>query len=418
VSQSKDFFSLVRRYGLRVAIIFLGKLIVWSATYGRKFHQTYGKSATGIITFIKDEPIVKHHSRIVFNSQFPPIPSPAFDNMAFPKRQRTLEISRPLYPWFTNIAVTYDCPLNCWHCSARGQAREHADLSVEAWRSILRQLQDVGVFYFGITGGEPLQRPDLEEILEAIDGKSVIAMATSGVGMTSRRAQSLQKAGLYYLLVSLDHHHAEVHDRYRGYPGAYDAAIHAMHYAQQAGLYTIMQVAVTKRFVKEKLIWDMVRIGKEAGVQEIRLRGIIPIGRISHIPKGQLLDGEDNEILLSAVGRIRAEGGSPKISIFEDFESPDKFGCSAGSYHAYVDAGGNLCPCDFVPMHFGNLLEESFEQVWDRVRPRFGTPQKKCLACFVSDYMAQNGITTPISSSSIQNICTLYHTEELPGFFQ
>ncbi len=413
----KQYLSLASLFDPITLASLIFKWLRWWATFGRQFQQNKQEPSPVSIDLICEERIVRFKSGYVIHSQLPPVGSEAFDNMAFPKKQRHLSASHPLYPSFANLALTSQCPLNCWHCSAHGHTRAQPDLAPATWKRIIQQLQDAGVYYLGITGGEPLMREDLEEIIACIDGRSVVAMATSGVGLTLERAQRLRSAGVFYLLVSLDDPQPDEHDRLRGFHGAYEAAINAMHLAREVGFYTIIQAIVTKEFVAHGTVCSMAELGKKIGIQEIRLRGVVPSGKVLRLDRDRLLSEQDSQKLLADISALRGSPAYPKLSLFEEFEHATRFGCNAGSMHTYVDSAGNLCPCDFVPMHFGNLAEEPFEAVWQRMRSRLGTPQTSCLANFTAAYAVGHEISTPLSYEESCRLCQLYRKPELPGAY-
>jgi len=410
----------LRLIGFKMTLSLFFKFIQWWLIIGRKYRQNW-KLGQWSFDFVHDreERMVEFDGKYIAFSQLPPFPSPAFFNMWFPPKSRCAQNNRVvLYPSFTNIAVTGRCQLRCWHCSAANNTNHNGDLPIETWKNIIQQLQDAGVYYIGITGGEPLLRDDLEEIISSIDERSVVALATSGMTLTPERVRYLKEAGLFYILVSLDHHLPEVHDRLRGFSGAYEAAVRAMYFSKEVGLYTILQTTMTKEFVTKDEIWRLAELGKKIGVQEIRCRGIVPTGRLRKIDRTALLTEEDRELVIQSAREINIYSDYPKVSVFEEFEHPTRFGCCAGSRHIYVDCNGNLCPCDFVPLSFGNLREETFDDIWLRMRSALGSPQRQCLACFTADHIADQRPIFPIPLEPSREICRHYRTPELPDMWE
>jgi MoaA/NifB/PqqE/SkfB family radical SAM enzyme len=413
----KLFLYGVRHFGLWIMVVILFKFIKWRLTTGRR-QQNNWQLGESKFHWISEGRVVKIDGRYVFSPQLPPLPSRAFDNMLMPSKPRSAQNNRVvLYPSYANIAVTGRCLSRCWHCSVANRIDYQSDLPLETWTSIIRQLQDVGVFNIGITGGEPLIRNDLEEIISSADQRSVLGMATSGIGLTYERAKRLKAVGLFYVVISLDHYRPEVNDRLRGFTGAYEAAVQAMHYFRQVNLYVSLQAAITKEFVAKDEIWKLVELGREIGIQQVRCRGIVPAGRLVKIDRSALLTEQDRQLFMQSANRINNQPDYPFVSLFEDFEHPTCFGCSAGGMHVYVDCNGNLCPCDFVPLSFGNLRKEAFESVWLRMRDALGIPQRSCLACFVADYIADRDLEFPLPLELSREICQLYRTPELPDFY-
>lgn len=409
-------FSL-KNFGLRRTIDSFLNFIHWWLLIGRKYKQDW-RLGSLLFNNIRNERIVEFDGKYVFLSANPPFPSPAFNNMMFPQEPRSADVNRiTLYPSFANVGITGHCSLNCWHCSAAGKIDQGGDLSTSTWKNIFKQVQDAGLYYIGITGGEPLMRRDLEEIVSNIDARTSLALATSGMGLTYDRAVALKQAGIFYMFVSLDHYQPEVHDRLRGMKGAFDIAVNAMHTSIEARLYTIMQTAITKKLVKQEEIWKLADLGRQIGVQEIRCRGIVPAGKLIAIERSNLLTEEEQNKLVEIVGEINKHLDYPKISLFEDFERASRFGCNAGSMHVYIDYMGNLCPCDYVALGFGNLQHETFDNAWLRMRTSLGIPQRHCLACHAADAIMVNHLSIPVSVEESQKICRGFRSQDLPDIY-
>ena len=127
-------------------------------------------------------------------------------------------------PVVTNFAVTAKCPCRCWHCSFAGRSKLN-DLSLEEMQKSIKAVQDLGAGVIGLTGGEPLLRKDLEDIIASIGEKSMPLLFTTGFELTPERVRRFKEAGLGIPVISLDHYTAEVHDQGRNRPGMFDTAL-------------------------------------------------------------------------------------------------------------------------------------------------------------------------------------------------
>jgi pyrroloquinoline quinone biosynthesis protein E len=106
---------------------------------------------------------------------------------------------------FSLIAeLTHRCPLHCLYCSNPIEMQRSQDeLSTEDWKRVFREAAAMGVLHLHLTGGEPLVRKDLEELIAAArDAGLYVNMITSGVGLTEERLSNLVKAGLEHLQLS------------------------------------------------------------------------------------------------------------------------------------------------------------------------------------------------------------------------
>lgn len=107
-------------------------------------------------------------------------------------------------PTWLNLELTYRCPLHCAFCYNPIDYTQHSEeLSTDEWRSVLRQARELGAVQLGLSGGEPLQRDDLEDVVaEARSLGYYINLITSGVGLNEPRIAALKRAGLDHIQLS------------------------------------------------------------------------------------------------------------------------------------------------------------------------------------------------------------------------
>ncbi len=142
-----------------------------------KFSGMDPKLASFLKTYLAGEKVVQFGDQAVINTHFPPYPSPGFDRMISQfggigqaKDQRQL--------YSVTVAVTNRCPYNCWHCYNAG--RSQADLSLTQFQEVARQLRDMHVVKVTLSGGEPLNRSDLEAIVSAFGPDVSVCLNTTG----------------------------------------------------------------------------------------------------------------------------------------------------------------------------------------------------------------------------------------------
>src|SRR5471032_1143888 len=100
--------------------------------------------------------------------------------------------------------VTHRCPLHCLYCSNPLELQRAGDeLSTEEWKRVFQQASQLGMLHVHLTGGEPLARRDLPELIRAArDAGLYVNMITSGVGLTEERLAMLVDSGLEHLQLS------------------------------------------------------------------------------------------------------------------------------------------------------------------------------------------------------------------------
>jgi MoaA/NifB/PqqE/SkfB family radical SAM enzyme len=369
----------------------------------------------------RGERVLEFQDQYVVNSWVPPIPSEAFltfirGGLSKETLFSDLAYTRRSAPLSAHLCITARCMYRCAHCGATTPDRR-AELTKQQWIGVMAQLQDLGVAYIGISGGEPLLRDDLEEILASIDQRSTTLMFTNGYGYTLPRARAIKDAGLFYSAISLDSPYPEEHNAVRRHAEAFDRAIAAIHNSREAGLYTMISSVVFRRDLTGPRLDDLYQLAKEHGVYEVRVH--------QPIPRGALTDSETAEQIVWKTEDVdrwfdmqeaanQADHGL-KVSSFPYTEGPRKFGCNAGRLHLYISATGDVWPCDFIPMTFGNVLEEDIGAIYRRMQAAMGIPRRRCWAKPVAGKLV--GRALPLCPEESTEFCGGCRTEPRYGDF-
>lgn len=340
------------------------------------------------LNIIKNDRLVKHDGYYLVNSFIPPINSDAFQTIIdkVPGQGRDFFENHTsgvrLAPISTYIAATDKCMYHCWHCSANKFMKEaslNSEFTTAQLKDIVAQLQKLGVGIIGFTGGEPLLRDDLEEIIATIDNQSISYVFTTGYKLTYQRAIALKKAGLFGIAISIDSLDCNKHNQMRRNNQAYDYAIEAIKNAKKAGLYTMSQTVCTREMLLSGEIFGLARYLKTLGVDEMRIMEPLPCGALKDSPEAVLKENEKEQLRQLHI-QLNKDRQYPKASVFPYFESADQFGCGAGVQHSYVDGKGNFGPCDFMEQTYGNILEEKIDDIWLKITKAVDGPHCQCLA--------------------------------------
>jgi len=353
--------------GAKKDLILIGNL------KSRNLRKFSVKNLWYLLRTFKNEKLTKINNRYVLNTFLPPFPSPSFEQFI----KNTLAAkSRNIFPYSGYVALTGRCSFSCWHCSRAFRAKE--ELSKEDWIDVMRKLQALGISIIGYTGGEPLFRNDLEEIINSVTPSATTILFTTGEGLTSARAAELKRSGLFYVAVSLDHYKKDEHNRLRGSEKAFDTAVDAIKTSLAAGFYTAVQLAVRKDFLNKRDMDRYVEFVRSLGIHEIRIIEPMPTGILIEKNADVFLTDSERELIKEYHIKVNQDKNLPKIASFAYLEDDSLYGCGAGTQHLYIDSSGNLCPCDFTPLSFGNVIREGFDEAYSRLRKYFVAPQSKC----------------------------------------
>jgi len=360
--------------------------------------------------FLKIEKVRRFNDQFVINTFIPPFPSPAFDRFVstyFRAGQRT-----PIQS--VDLAVTNACMFNCWHCYNAG--RLVCDLPTKSLQEIVKQLQDLGAIVINFTGGEPCLRHDLVEICSSLRDDACGILATTGYGFTDEFAKRLADTAVYSISFSLDSADETEHDRKRSSNGAFKIALKGIEMAKRHGFYTYTCAVPSKKLLKEDNFRRLVELNKALGVNELQIIEPAPAGKIA---SANLDFGEEEFVrIFQYMAEYNQHDNGIAISSFAHMESPEFFGCGAGRSHIYVDGTGEVCPCNMLPVSYGNAAEEDLRDVIARMQSDFKQPYRVCLAHTLQDFFCEHcKAAKPTRADKMPSI-PLPGDGELPGFFE
>lgn len=311
--------------------------------------------------FAEEKPISVNENEIIFSTWIPPIPGPVFSRVI---SAEIAAIRKKRVPDQLSIGITARCPNRCIHCGA-ADIKPERELTLDEISGVVDQSLDLGSYLISFDGGETMLRNDLVDMVARVDKSRAIATCfTSGFRLSEERARELKAAGLYASRISLDSPIEAEHDRIRGREGAYRDAVAGIKNAKTAGILTDMFVVVSPHNIDN--LEEFYNLAVDLEMHELSIYEIVAVGR--------WLDHEDEVITEKDVSRLerfhksmnsRPEG--PRVTALPYFMGPSLFGCFAGKRWMHVASDGEVMPCAYTPLSFGNICEDSLEAIWKRM---------------------------------------------------
>jgi pyrroloquinoline quinone biosynthesis protein E len=268
--------------------------------------------------------------------------------------------------------LTHRCPLRCVYCSnPLEMAARASELPTEAWAEVFRQATKLGTLQVDLTGGEPLARPDIVEIVAAVRGAGLYAsLITSGVGLTEARLDALVGAGLDHVQLSFQDAEEAGADEIAG------ARAHA-HKLQVARWIKARRVGFTVNMVVHRRNLDrleaMVALAETLGPDRLEVANTQYYGwalrnREALLPTRVQLD-RSLEILKAAAERLR---GRMRVEfVVPDYYARYPKACMGGwgRKMMLITPAGAAMPChaaDVIPgLTFANVREQPLAWIWD-----------------------------------------------------
>ena len=273
--------------------------------------------------------------------------------------------------------VTYACNLACPHClTASGKARSN-ELDTASAHRLVERLVEARVLYLALSGGEPLLRPDILEIVEHATSENLrVDVATNGVVLPEGIRRGLRDLPVFQVQVSVDGI-GDTHDRFRGRRGAFEASCRTVKELLDEGIGVSLSTTATAENIGE--LDRIIDLALSLGCRGFKAIPFIAAGRGRENEARLRLSADELSILGRTLVRRRAELAG-RLSIATDAGFPflweaatghdvgpddGHMGCSAGHDTMSIGADGTAYPCPFLQtLPLGSVLDTPIEQIW------------------------------------------------------
>ncbi|MCX8053576.1 MAG: radical SAM protein [Armatimonadetes bacterium] len=311
----------------------------------------------------RGKPYARRGDVLIYTSYQPPIPTKA--SMKLLGSRLMLELTGHPQPTVCTLQVTTRCQANCIHCSAARHKRPgETELTTNEWKKVIRDAEKLGTVSVVFTGGEPLLRPDIFELIEWVDKDEAVAlMFCNGLLLNEENVAKLAKAGLWCIHVSIDSPDPKAHDEMRRVPGCFEKAIEGLKRCKDAGMLTGISTYATPERLHNGQVIEMIELAKSIGTDEITIFDVVPTGRLLLQDRKHLLS-EDDKAELCRIEEEYNKNKPPLVITQAHINGPTGVGCYAGWCQFYMTAYGDVTPCDFTPLSFGNVRQTSLEDIW------------------------------------------------------
>ncbi|MCB2172883.1 radical SAM protein [archaeon] len=327
--------------------------------------------------------------------------------------------------------TTFKCNLRCAHCYMSSDSQVELDeLSTEEGKMLIDQLNELSKPVLILSGGEPLMREDIFELAKYGTEKGLkMAMGTNGTLIDDETAKKLAESGVRSVAISMDSARPEVHDEFRGVKGAWERAIEGTKACQRNGIAVRFNTTVTQQNFNE--IEDILELADSLGLLDVQLFFLVPTGRGKEVEDitPEMYEDMIKDVLVKYADHPMTVKPTcaPQFMRIADQLGQDTSrwtrGCIAGMSYGRVYPQGDVTPCPYLPIKLGNIMEQSFADIWtnspvlkqlrdfDNLKGRCGICEyrEKCGGCRARAY----GMTT-----EFMDACgSIHEPHELQGDF-
>jgi AdoMet-dependent heme synthase len=304
-------------------------------------------------------------------------------------------------PILVQLGLTYRCNLKCSHCYALYR-RDRDEFTIGEIKTLARELYDAGSAAVVYSHGENMIRADFHEAAAAFrDLHFYQTLMLNGYYLRSRAdAERLAEAGVNRTMISIDSVDPQVHDRVRGRVGAYGHAMSAIELLLGSGIDTVGFSCTIDRHNYDR-IPDIVDLARRTGVQAVsfmqnryNLRDVFD--RDLWLRYEQVCR-DVYELMLRHRGELDIYTHDPFMLTLLDTRLDDDAAratfigsnlCNVGTSMVSIDPVGNVTGCNFIPEAIGNVRDESFDAIWNRLVDRYSDerepPTGACTGCGVA----------------------------------
>ena len=279
------------------------------------------------------------------------------------------------------FAITYRCNFECPHCLKKYLIdSSQQELSKDEIIDAARQIEKLGGIFINYTGGEPILREDIYEIVEetAKTKGLIVTLASNAYALDEEKIAQLKRLGLAILTLSLDAATADVHNNFRRQVGSFAKVIEAVKTAKKCGLDVWLNAIATKEIIKTGELARLAELANNLGCM-LTLNLPYPVGGWQN--KDISLSPEEYKIYLKTLKlpNVRWEGSSNWLIE----------GCPAGVEKVYITPYGDVFPCAVIHTAFGNIKREPLAVIYERMGKisDYDGRKKPCLVAEDSELM-------------------------------
>jgi pyrroloquinoline quinone biosynthesis protein E len=268
--------------------------------------------------------------------------------------------------------LTYACPLQCPYCSNPvDYSKYSSELSTEDWKRVLSEARKMGAVQLGFSGGEPLTRKDLVELVRHARGLGYYSnLITSGYGMTEEKIVQLKEAGLDHIQVSIQASTQELNDHIAG-TASFRHKKEVAHLVKKYGYPMVLCVVIHRENIHQ--MPDILAMAEELGADYLELANTQYYGW-AHVNRDLLMPTQEQFEQAEAIAQAFKEKVAGKMKIYyvvpDYYENRPKACMNGwGTTFLTIAPDGMALPCHEARVLPGldcpNVKDYSIQQIWN-----------------------------------------------------
>jgi len=279
------------------------------------------------------------------------------------------------------IGLTYDCQCRCDYCCAglyvQEKEKELTTGEVKAVTTDIASLPSLCTLV-SFFGGEPLLREDIFALVEWTASKGLFTeVETNGILLSPETVKRLKQTGLHHLFVRVESADAALHDRISHFEGCFERAVRGISHCASEGLSCSISTIASREKVHSADLKKIIDLGRELGVSSVRILYPTRAGRWLQENNQMLTEKEKTR-----VNELLEPGFVYLESSYIAHKTQARICPSRQKRMFYISCYGEVQPCPFVPLTFGNIRQgrigEIAHSMWQHDSLR-GAAQSGCI---------------------------------------
>jgi PqqA peptide cyclase len=274
-------------------------------------------------------------------------------------------------PYALLAEITYRCPLHCPYCSNPTQTQNDQELTTDEWTRVIREAAALGVLQIGFSGGEPLARRDLPDLVRAAREANLYTnLITSGIGLDDDRVRDLRDAGLDSVQLSFQSDNTDLADQIAG-ARAHQHKLDAAAKVRAAGIPLSLNFVIHRRNIDR--LPEMIELAESLQAERVELANVQFYGW-AFLNRAALLPTRDQVVRareIATAAKARLAGKMDIFYVLPDYYEARPKPCLSGWGQRYLTVNpiGEVLPCptasSAIPdLRFENVRARALDWIW------------------------------------------------------
>jgi MoaA/NifB/PqqE/SkfB family radical SAM enzyme len=275
-----------------------------------------------------------------------------------------VKLSSYLPPKYMDFAFDYTCNFACKGCFAEAFSHQkRPKMTLDDYKRVIQEAHDIGCFYFNFQGGEPLHPNVIGKLEQLINmshpEQNMISISTNAYFLDEKMAQRLKNLKVDHVIISLDSGIPEEHDKYRGVKGAFEHAKNGIDNCLKKGIRVSVNTVMSPNLLYSEGLTKLLDFCEKRNVS---------INAVFPTPTGRWEGNEDIMLKQKDIEYFKEVRSKHPILRRDEDGSLKRWGCGAGKEVLHITHFGDVLPCAFLHISYGNVIKEPLSVIHKRIK--------------------------------------------------